>query len=261
MDRGKQRCVYTLNKGAAKLAKTQAKENSTCVKNATRGKVADLSACLIADLRGKVAKAKVKLTGADQRVCTDSPDFGYAGASAANTAVVEQELGVITDLFGSDPSVAVISAASDSDGAACQSSMAKGYEKIVQAQLKLFNGCKKKGMADGSVASEYTLSTCFDTVRADDRGKVAKAVSKLDRYVATKCSGVDMAVAFPGVCAGAGDFSGCVGEVVGCRVCQILKAVDAMNYTCDAFDDGEVNGSCIELPSTSTTSTTTTTLP
>ena len=53
---------------------------------------------------------------------------------------------------------------------------------------------------------------------------------------------------FGGKCKSAvvGTLGTCVNDLTDCRVCLTLKAVDGLSLDCDQFDDGEMNGSCIE---------------
>ncbi len=52
-----QKCVNSINKGAAKVAKAQAGDNNACVKNYSKGKIPSAAACVTSDPKGKVAKA------------------------------------------------------------------------------------------------------------------------------------------------------------------------------------------------------------
>ena len=64
---------------------------------------------------------------------------------------------------------------------------------------------------------------------------------------ADACFGVDLGAAFPGVCAGAADFTeldACVTARAKCHICRYVNAADAVAADCDAADDMLVNGSC-----------------
>lgn len=247
-DRGKQKCINAMNKAGAKVAKTQGKENAGCIAGAGKGTVADAAACLLADAGGKLAKAMEKTVRKAGSSCETEPDFGYAGADAANAAARDEERALIEDIFGEDLNAAVIDADQDKVGAFCQASVAKGYEKIVTTKLKVFGKCKKRGLKSMAIASGRLLAGCFDEVAADPRGKIGKAVSKLGRKLSKKC-GPYLVAAFPGQCATAADttvFAGCVDRIVECRVCRMLNATDALDENCDLFDDGVLNSTCPE---------------
>ena len=60
-----QKCLNAVNKDGAAVAKTQGKENVGCVRGAGKGTLTGTAqACLTADAKGKVGKAKGK-TSAD----------------------------------------------------------------------------------------------------------------------------------------------------------------------------------------------------
>ena len=63
-----------INKDGAAVAKTQGKENIACLKGAGKGTVADAQACLTADAKGKVAKAKNKTSSDQTKSCGDGTD-------------------------------------------------------------------------------------------------------------------------------------------------------------------------------------------
>ncbi|TFH22738.1 MAG: hypothetical protein E4H03_07780 [Myxococcales bacterium] len=251
-----QGCINALNKSGAKVAQTQGKENAACVKNAGKGKEADAGACLTADTKLKVSKAKGKTTAADTKKCAETPSFGRAAVSQINTAAGGQEVALVEDVFGSDLTAAIIEAAADKTGAGCQAAVSKTFAKIAATKIKTFLKCKKTGLNDGSITSPATLEDCFDTVAAD--AKVDKAIAKLATTVTSKCGGVDLDVAFPGDCIGAGVFADCVDAAVECRVCLTLDAMDNLGRDCDLFDNGAADLSCATLPTTTTTSSTTT---
>jgi hypothetical protein len=61
-----EKCVNNVNKGAAKVAKAQGKENSSCIKNAGKGKLTTtIEACLTADLKNKVSDTIGKIKTGD----------------------------------------------------------------------------------------------------------------------------------------------------------------------------------------------------
>ena len=90
-------CVNTMNKDAAKVAATQGKENTACVKNKGKGKLGAQSAddCLTADAKGKVAKATGKTTADEAKKCSARlPPFGYTAGTTANAAAAERRAGL-----------------------------------------------------------------------------------------------------------------------------------------------------------------------
>ncbi len=254
-----QACINALNKAGTKVAATQAKENAACLKNAAAGVQPNAQACLTADAKLKVTKAMDKTGDAEVKKCTTAPDFGRASVATINGGARNEEVNLVAEIFGPDLTPAVISAASDSIGAACQLAVMKAYEKVAATKLKVFLKCKKAGLKAGTIFSQATLEACFDTVAAD--GSVAKAVAKLGPTITKKCPGVNIAAAFPGVCASAIDFPACVDTRVECRACLMLDAMDGLGRDCDLFDDGVANGSCDNLPPTPTPTSTPTATP
>ena len=62
-DKDQQKCINALNKGGAKVAATQGKENTGCLRDAGKGKLPSgqtADECLLADAEEKVANAKTK---------------------------------------------------------------------------------------------------------------------------------------------------------------------------------------------------------
>ncbi|MFP6609155.1 MAG: DUF4215 domain-containing protein, partial [Deltaproteobacteria bacterium] len=246
--RGQQKCINAVNKAGAKVAKTQGKANASCIAGAGSGRVADAAVCLLADAGGKLAAAMEKTVRKATSSCGDGdvPDFGFAGADAANAAARDEEVALIGDIYGDDLNAAIVDRDIDRIGAFCQAAVAKGYEKIVTSKLKVFGKCKKRDLKTNLITSARLLAGCFDEVAVDPKGKIAKAVSKLDRKLSKKC-GPYLVASFPGACGAAADttaFAACVDRLVECRVCRMLNATDALAEDCDLFDDAILNSTC-----------------
>jgi len=238
-----QKCITGMNKAGSKVALTQGKINVGCVKYAGKVSDSDPAACVVADARGKLAKARVKTLKVVARSCTETPDFGFTDASTVNGAASSEELGLLEDVFGPDLNASLIVGTVDKRGAYCQAAAAKTYEKIVVAKLKAFNGCKKTGLKSGYINSRARLEECFDGIIADPGGRIAKAIGKLDKTMDSRC-GDYLVDAFPGKCQGQAEFAQCVDTLVECRVCLMLNSADALNRNCDSFDDDVINDSC-----------------
>ena len=232
-----QKCIVELNKGFAKVAKAQSRENVRCVKLAGRGRVASAEVCLTADSRGKVAKAKSRNEKRQTRRCTGvTPPFGATDASTGNQAAVLMELDLIHDIFGSDLDAALIDASVDRAGANCQVEAAKIAFRCQDVRLKRFNKCKTGGLDDGSIGDASGLEAC---TRRNLRG-VARAVPSCWHFggFQKKCATTDIARAFPGECSGNGlaDPFGlftCLDPLFSLRVCLALNEVDGLNRDCD----------------------------
>jgi len=81
-------------------------------------------------------------------------------------------------------------------------------------------------------------------VRSDPKGRVAKKRGRLEKRIASRCGGLNLAVAFPGACAQAPDLGACIDRTSYCRLCRSFNAMDALDRDCDIFDDGLENLSC-----------------
>jgi hypothetical protein len=249
-----QSCINELNKGLAKVAKAQGKDLSTCLKNASKGKLGaqTIEACLTADNKGKVAKAKQKMIIKAGSVCPadpnapDSPDFGATNPDTVHQAVVDSMLDMTHDIFGLDlDGGVVILAASDATGSRCQTDVIKQATKCWDTKLKEFNRCKKQGLR---ATFPYDRAGDFEGCMGIDlKGKILKAcVTKLADKISGRCTGVDTAAAFPGCNTGdLGELGVCVDRWVECRVCQALNEADDLDRDCDLFDDEIDNESCL----------------
>jgi choice-of-anchor B domain-containing protein len=239
------RCINALNKAGLKVAQTQGKEADRCIKDASRQKIPDAQACLTGDLKEKVLKARLRTLGLESKRCLeDPPTIGYTSGTALNDAAVTHETALWQDVYGPDLQAAVILKTDDAVGASCQSTVARFYDKVMQARLKAFTDCKKTGLKLAAIVSVATLEACFDEMLADVKGKVAKARTRFASKVTAKCAGVDRDAAFPGACVGAGDFATCVDERGACRACLLLNGMDGLARDCDLLDDGVADASC-----------------
>jgi len=259
LDSAQRKCVNTLNKDAAKLAKAQGKENVACLKGAGKdtlpaGQTAD--ECVLADARGKVAYAAAKTTAAFGDLCTATPPtFGLPTGTVAaviNAAARDQSLSLLADVFGASLTNAAIACATDAAACRCQQALAKEYEKVAAAELKVFLKCKKVTLKDGAL-SAAALEDCVDdgatpgSIAADGKQTIAKKKTKLESAAIAKCATpVNTALAAPGLCSGkiGTPLAACTADRVDCRVCLTLNSIDGLAVDCDQFDDGTLNLSC-----------------
>ncbi len=260
-----QNCINKLNKDGAKVAMTQGKENTGCVKAAGKGKLPIMQTadqCLEADAKGKLNKAETKTESDFTDRCTaDPPAFGIPGGSTAETinqAATGQSLALVDDIFGNLLESAIISCDDDKDGCKCQQTVVKGYEKLAATKIKQFVKCKKNALKEGKepvlagAASAAELALCVDdvgttdSIAGDGKQKIQKKITKLGESIDKKCASVDTASALPGLCAGltSTNLRDCIDRRVECRVCLTLNAMDDLSVDCDLFDDGAGNGSC-----------------
>lgn len=244
-DAGQAKCITSINKAAAKVASTQYKSNTTCVKNAGKGDEADATSCLSDDDGGKVAAAVAKVSDTFTKSCGTLPDFGPADGATPGTAARDESRALATDVFGNDVTGAVVLASVDGDAAKCQQALLSNTQKLANQMVKDFNACKGAGLKAETLDSEQALAGCLDTVDADAKGKVEKAIVKVDDTLNDTCAGLDLDALFPGFCAGNTDATACVESRARCRACAVVAGADNLGGVCDRFDDGMPgNGSC-----------------
>jgi cysteine-rich repeat protein len=237
-----QKCVNGINKSGAKLASTQGKLNSGCVKTEVGGG-GSTDTCVLADGKGKVAKAKIKVDDAFGKCTGLTPAFGKTTAATVKTAAVDEEINLLEDVFGSPADAAI---AADNK---CQTSVAGSYEKLASARTKDFNSCKKAGLKDVTINSAVQLvNKCMaNGTGADLKGKVQGAHDKLEATITSKCASVNLATSFPGCSAEATNanvLEGCIGRKVECRMCLALSTMDGVDGKCDQQDDNILNATC-----------------
>ncbi|MBY0278699.1 hypothetical protein K2Z84_25475 [Candidatus Binatia bacterium] len=248
-----QKCLNAINKDGALVAKAQGKASVACVKDAGTGKlVGTADACLTADAKGKIAKAKGKTLSDETKSCGTAPSFGYPGGAATNTGAQQAELDLVADVFGASLDPAITSCTTSKAGCGCQQKVADDVTKLADTKLAEFLKCKKTVLKSGA-SSAAALEACVadggttGSITADSKGKIAKAIVKLTADIGKKCDtpGVTSG-AFPGTCTGltGSALAICLDRVVECRVCQAINDMDALAVNCDVFDDGSANGSC-----------------
>jgi hypothetical protein len=258
LDPDQQACLNAMNKDAAKLAAAQGKVNGACLKDAGKGKLpAGQSAdqCLLADAKGKVAKASAKIGTDFTARCGTLPPFGLPVGSVSaqiTDLTLDQSFNLLADVFGASLSTAAADCGAEPALCKCQRTVGKMYEKLAKAKFKEFVKCKKAALKAGAMVAS-ALQACIDdagtpgSIAADSKGKIGKARNKLGDAIGKKCgSGVSTALGFPGLCASlSGNALRDCSEVrVECRVCLTLNAIDNLSVNCDSFDDGQINLSC-----------------
>jgi hypothetical protein len=240
--KGQQKCINTLNKDTAKVAATQGKNDSACVKSATKGSAS--ATCVPNDGSGKVAPVESKAASDETNngclSAPNQPDFGYGGVNAGTVAAVAAEINLFADTYGSTDTTGVISTAK-ADGK-CQAAVSKDLEKIMATKWKVYLGCKKTALA--TATDKAPLEACVNSLGGDP--KVGAAESKLVGDAGKDCSPVSLSADFPGKCSGPSPLvlAICLSTRVECRICQALNQIDNLTVNCDLMDDGMANGSC-----------------
>jgi hypothetical protein len=248
-NRAQRKCINKLNKDTCKVAAKQGKENFSCVKAARKGTAT--AGCLTLDAKGKVGKAKTKTVNDESKndcLAANAPNFGYTSAASGNGAAQNREVELFVDVYGTSDPTAVISAAKATGK--CQAAVTKGLEKLIATKWKQYVSCKKKTLKGGAMnasALEACLTGDPNSVFADPKGKIAKAVAKLNTIITVKkCSAETVASTFPGACSGStlATLAACLDVRAECRLCLALNGIDGLSANCDLFDDGLSNESC-----------------
>lgn len=241
-------CIERANGAAAKLARSQGKQTASCLKGAAAATVPDAAACLEGDPRGKVAAASAVLDALEAGLCAVPPPFGWAPAATVSGRVFAEDRALVGDLFGPDPTSALVTKDADADGARCQGAASSSAQRLLETAFGSFLRCKKSALDDGGIVSSSDLSTCVSVLGTDPSGKVEKASDRVSSKIASSCAGLDAASLFPGSCAASASttaLAACVKSAARCRACLAIRATDALiRPACDAVDDGSLNGSC-----------------
>ncbi len=256
-----QKCIAGVSKAASKIANLQAKENYSCLRDASDYALgtADGETCMRADLRGRIAKARSKVVATAAKFCAVAPPFGFVGADEASEAVIDQSIALAADLFGAELAEGALSSAASSDGPRCQASVLRAADGALATKLSVFAKCLELGLKTGAIDSAGNIGGCIGIAGGDVTPASAKAREKLRAEIFDDCAAASATDTFPGNCALAADSSGlatCLASTVECRLCRMLAGIHGTEDDCDLFDDGAPNASC-----DGGTGTTTTTLP
>ena len=252
LDKQEQKCANSINKGAAKVAKAQAGDNSACIKDFGKGKIESAEDCIISDPKGKVAKAISKIKTSD---CSGgaAPSFLpglQTSSSAIGDIMKDKDLKLIHSIFGANLDASIVKAAGeggDKPGAGCQAAIAKAAGKCQDAKLASFNSCKKDKLKAGDTDIQACMGTGTSGI-PDGKGKISKKCGNgLGGTVGKKCAGTDNDVLFLGCTDSGEDLGDCLDRKIECEVCRALNGLDGVTRDCDLFDDGLDNNSCPNL--------------
>lgn len=263
-EKGQQKCINALNKGAASVMKSMGGDIGSCLKTVTKGQLTGtIEDCITSDPKGKVSKARGKLEdkAGSGGECdgANAPDFAYSDPVSAGQASVDKELALVHAIFGTDldqPGLIVVAdklVPESKDQGKCQVAVHKAVQKCQDTKMKLFAACKKNELK-GKNVSETPISSlgelraaCVDGGIPDPKGKLpGKCLNGIGGTVTKKCAGQDTNALFPG-CAGEPDLAACLDQKVECEVCRALKEIDGVLPNCDLFDNGVADGSCDRL--------------
>ncbi len=252
------RCLKELWKAGVQVSQAQGADNVSCFKSSTAGRLAPMTTgeCLAADMKKRVLKKQARAIAiAGDKCAVESPTYGATDPETVSSVSSGSQIGLVTDLFGVDLESALIPCSQDKAGCRCQVKSLKAAVDLAVKQLKHFAGCTKRALKVntlpflGGVLSTSELERClFDgstpwSVVSDERGKMAKAASKLSAVIAKTCGGVSY---FPGTCvAESGEaLVNCVEDRVDCNTCLAINQMYALGVDCDSYDNGATDLSC-----------------
>jgi len=239
------KCIQSINKNAAKVAKTQGREILRCMKAAAKDASSSAESCIDSDARGKVAAAVTKFTTKVAKDCSQAPAFGPDPSEAMMIAqqMVDQPIALLRSAFGDSLDATLVTTADDRAGAKCQQSLAKAVLKCHDTQLSVYHSCVKLGLNSGQITDESTLAECLGH---DPRGKIEKICeNKLETTINKACASSDTDVLFEFEACQGSYLSQCAGEATNCELCLGLAEINGLSTDCDLKDDGLGNGSCI----------------
>jgi hypothetical protein len=254
-----QKCINLLNKGMAKVTKTAATNARKCVAAAAKDPAAPSPDVCVFNAPPKVEAAKTALNEAAATVCTgdgvptigptNSVSVGSLGHSIANiqldTLIPGESGTLLSDLVECTDAPA-------GDGCRCQDAVLGASNKLVSSWMKLFNKCKKAGLKGGTITTAADLALCLsDGTKLDPKSKGPKAVAKMNKTIAAKCSAPVTNPLPNGACSTlTGDALGaCINRWARCYICDNVRFADNFgpNINCETFDDGLSNSSCVDI--------------
>jgi cysteine-rich repeat protein len=241
LDPKEQGCANALNGNFSKVVKAQDKDNASCVKTTAKSG-GDVTACVGADLAGKVAKAQAKTTATEAGKkctgdgdCTGTDDFACkAGATAINDAGENEPISAFTFIFGTTPNIVMKSA--DKAGASCQAEALKRWNKLTETWVAEFNKAVKS-LLKGSkstppVANPTDLAAGVDTAIAAST-KITKAENGVNSGIANKCPDAIVDGLFDCNAATTGNaLAVCVIAAAKDAACQAAEAANGLALTC-----------------------------
>lgn len=237
------KCILNVNKGIARVARTQAEHNEKCLRAG-----AAFDECLETDPNGKITRAKQDLQKLERNKClaTEPPEFALgsdrlSGSPAASAVPVR----LVRDLLGDPPTAA---SKSDRKAARCQTQTLQQANKLFDAIWQEIRAAKTdalKGRGTDAVVSNEQLGEYIQEMLSTSPS-VKRATDRLDARIRGACGQVENLATIPGCdVASAGAVAACVSRAARCRACQLLLEADPrLTIDCDAFDNGVLDLSC-----------------
>jgi len=265
-----QKCLVAMNKGAVNVAAAWSAEAARCMHLVATSALDEFDepvtaqSCLMSNVPVRVQKAMSKLAGQETRACLLKPEqrpvFAYQDSTTISSAAEAGALALLGDIFGDVPDNALITNSADKSGASCQAALQATTSKLLATSLDTFVSCKGGALSGkarhtgtGPVASLMELQAdvlqCLSEARTTEKGRIRKAVSKLQASIAAKCGSSSVSTPLfelsPGCGAGSvGSLLDCAQRKAECRFCETANEADGLGISCDLYDDALANGSC-----------------
>jgi cysteine-rich repeat protein len=264
---GQQKCLNKSSGSARKVATSTLKNSADCLKRAASGTLpmgTTAEACLIQDLGGKIEKARAKTSGQVSKNCGPAslPDFGYTDAATLNDSHELEAVGFVPDCFGPDLDAALAGPLASDTKAKCTSGALGASGKVADALLKTWLSCLKSGLKNEFILDTPTMQNCLGDLVTDPRGRIGKALGKVQTKIASSACPATPGDYFPALDGpdelcdryglalplNAQTLTTCLGNRMRCRVCRMINQSNELAQNCDQLDDGIVNGTCPECP-------------
>jgi hypothetical protein len=254
------KCVVKMNQHAGKAYKAAGKIDESCVKKAD---TSPALACVSDPLAENMEVIEDKIdtlfatfcvapppawganigsccedTVNEGETCSDNADCGGGACIPGGCIAGAQNRssnGLVFDLFGSTVDVTT--------SERCTTRVHRAADKAVAERWKAFFKCKKTKI---QLIDNYDdlIAQCLFGTEADVRAATAEA--RIAAEVADCASPV--ATVFPGGCASASPFDGCVIARTRCHFCQAVNEADDIvpRFNCDLFDNAVADLSCTD---------------
>ncbi len=248
---GERRCVTAMNKGYARMADKYGSALSRCLADATApGATESFDDCVAAArATSRVARIETVLGNIEAKHCGVPPAYAFTGATTVADAAVDQELEIVSMLFGGDLGLAASTAAGE-----CQVRVLKAAQRCRKIVARSWNKCKKKAIREtsdsGEPPGEWLAGECMhegiiteNRLTGKPRGLSRKCRRDIGRAVNDYCDLPEIPQVFPGDCGSDPSFALCVRDEVPRSVCRGLDVADALGVDglapghCDIFND------------------------
>lgn len=249
-----QKCVNTINKGAANVHAAQGKANTRCVQHYISGKVASAEDCLL-NPTSRVEALQTKLVAKEATTCESIPPFASTNAAYAGDAAYQGAVDLMHDIFSLPLETGLHRCDTHPAECLCEWQVSKRVEQLLRAMNKAFLTCKRAALAVGrepfpdGAAGVGEFAQCISnealtlSVEADATGMIADTAQDLLDTVTELCFTTATNEFANSVCNTFDDnpsgLTSCVVDQAECYVCHLYKSIDALGAAidCQAWSD------------------------